>query len=415
MTQQIRKLTREQRTRIAAHRDAWIGIGLSTEPMADDDRRAVERAVRTMYRKAGFAAPQRVVFVASPFTMRTASSIAGAALAAYRSGWRGGPIRRGADEDCVGVTVDGVLREAVDAAFAEAVDSHVDETIRYEVARPVFAALERRIGNLIESAVYDASLCRPADAIRDAINSAVTRAAGGTVPYTLGLLQEWTYFEFGGALSCSWPAWRTYFTRVCGLSLGDITETLAAIGIVHSRCGPLTLHRDFAMVSERPCVLRRDAGGRLHSDNGPAIAWRDGWSLYLWHGLRIPSSHEWIIETPGRITPAAIEAERNSELRRVMLERFGFERYLAARGARLIAADQLHGRPRRLLEIDVAGETLLVIEVTNGSRERDGSRRTFHLGAARDPRTHAPARTPAEAIANSYGIAPTHYREAVRT
>jgi hypothetical protein len=416
MTQQVRRLTSGQRARIAAHRDAWIGIGLSTEPMFDDDRLAVERAVRTLYRKAGFAEPQRVVFVASPFTMRVASSIAGAALAAYRGGWRGGPIRRSATEQQVGEVVDGTLRDAVDAAFADTIDTYVDETIQHELVRPLFAAIEQTIGEPVEHAIYEATFERPADAVRDAIDAAVTRAAGGTVAYTLGLLQEWAYFEFGGPLRCAWPAWRTYFTQVCGLALAPgIAETLAAIEIIHSRCGPLTLHRDVAMVSERPCVLARDAAGRLHGDSGPAAAWRDGWAMHVWHGLRIPPSHRWIIDAPDRITPDAIEAERNAELRRAMLERFGFASYLKARGARLIAADELHGLPRRLLEIDVAGEKLQVVEVTNGSVEPDGARRTFHLGAARDFRTHAPPGTPAEAIAHSYGIAPKHYREAVRS
>jgi len=184
---------------------------------------------------------------------------------------------------------------------------------------------------------------------------------------------------------------------------------------MHSRGGPFSLHSDFAMVSDRPRVLKRDAGGRLHSDSGPAIAYRDGWSLYFWHGLHIPRSHEWVIEQSGKLTPDAIEAEPNAELRRVMLEVFGFENYLAQRKAKVIAADELHGQPRRLLEINVGGEKLQVTEVHNGSLEPDGTRRRFHLGAARDPRTRKPPRTPHEAVAHSYGIAPKHYREAVRT
>ncbi len=58
---------------------------------------------------------------------------------------------------------------------------------------------------------------------------------------------------------------------------------------------------------------------------------------------------------------------------------------------------------------------MLVVEVVNGSEEPDGGRRKFHLGAARDPRTRHPPDTVNDAIANSYGIAPSCYREAVRT
>jgi hypothetical protein len=95
-------------------------------------------------------------------------------------------------------------------------------------------------------------------------------------------------------------------------------------------------------------------------------------------------------------------------LEREYVGRSGFELYLTAREARLVSADELHGQPRRLLEIDVAGNRLRIIEVTNGSLEPDGTRRKFHLGALR-------GETPAEVIAASYGIAPKIYREAVRS
>lgn len=415
MVQRVTRLTPEQRARIPAHRDKWIACGLSTEPMSAADRREVDRAVRLMYRNAGFAEPRAVVFVASPFTLRVASGVGAAAIAAYRSGGRR-VIRRSAEEEA-GAVIEGKLRDIVDAAFAETVNKGVDSTIMHGVAQPAFMRLENTISITVEEALTEAMRSQPRGSVRDAIDAAIVSAAGGTVPsFTLGLLEEWSHFRFGGGLSCSWAAWRTFFTDVCGLELApDVAATFAAVKTVHSRCGSLTLHRDFAMVSERPCILKRDAGGRLHSEDGPAIAWSDGWGVYFWHGLRIPPSHEWIIEDRARLTPEKIATERNAELRRIMLERFGFERYLAVCGARLIAEDELHGQPRRLFEVNVGYENMEVIEVTNGSVEPDGSRRTFHLGAARDPRAQAPARTPAEAIAHSYGIAPAHYREAVRT
>ena len=115
-----------------------------------------------------------------------------------------------------------------------------------------------------------------------------------------------------------------------------------------------------------------------------------------------------MIEQRDKVTPDDIEAEPNTELRRAMLEIFGFERYLEARSAQVIAQDELHGQPRRLLEISVAGAALRIIEVHNGSLEPDGTRRRFHLGAM-------PGDTPHECLAASYGIVPAHYREAVRT
>jgi hypothetical protein len=202
-------------------------------------------------------------------------------------------------------------------------------------------------------------------------------------------------------------AWATFFRDVCDLDIAD-AETFAAYEVMSSRNGAYSMHTDFAMISDRPVHIRRNAAGQLHSDAGAAIAWRDGWELFFWHGLLIPPSHHWIVTHRDRICPENIELERNAELRRVMLEIYGFDRYAAARSAKVVAADQLHGFPRRLLEIDVKGDSLRVIEVTNGSLDPDGSRRKFHLGAMR-------GETPHDVIAASYGIAPKHYREAVRS
>jgi hypothetical protein len=140
-----------------------------------------------------------------------------------------------------------------------------------------------------------------------------------------------------------------------------------------------------------------------------AVRFRDGWGIHSWHGLRVPAR---VIETK-EFDAGAVERENNAELRRVLLEReyggrTGFELYTEQRKAKVIAEDISHGFPRRLLEVNVAGQRLRVIEVINGSLEPDGSRRKFHLGAMRGD-------TPAEVIAASYGIAPKHYREAVRS
>ena len=340
MVTRIDRLTPAQAAQMPAHRDKWIKIGLSTDPMMHGDKWEVEQAIRAMYRRANLTEPARVIFVPSPFVLRVAAGIAAGAIHVIRNGW-------------------------------------------------------------------------PAS-LGDAVDGAVRGAVRGAVYFLLRCAQQALYIEWGGNLWCGWTAWRTFFVQVCQLEIAALDE-LAMLETMHSRGGPFSLHSDFAMVSDRPRVLKRDAGGRLHSDSGPAIAYRDGWSLYFWHGLHIPRSHEWVIEQSGKLTPDAIEAEPNAELRRVMLEVFGFENYLAQRKAKVIAADELHGQPRRLLEINVGGEKLQVTEVHNGSLEPDGTRRRFHLGAARDPRTRKPPRTPHEAVAHSYGIAPKHYREAVRT
>jgi len=69
---------------------------------------------------------------------------------------------------------------------------------------------------------------------------------------------------------------------------------------------------------------------RLHCAAGPAVQFRDGWGVWAWHGVRVPQS---VIEQPDTITAAAVLAERNVEVARVMLERMGIDRFIAEANA----------------------------------------------------------------------------------
>jgi hypothetical protein len=216
------------------------------------------------------------------------------------------------------------------------------------------------------------------------------------------------YYRFGSMIGC--PQRESLLRRL------DIMERIAG------SCGFWWPRDGICIISDRFAGVHwdnsRNAVGlpfRLHHDTQQAVSFRDGWGLYYWHGFRIPPSHEWLFANRAKLSADAIDKEPNAELRRIMLEIYGFERYCAEREAKVIAADELHGEARRLLEVTIKGEPIRIVEVVNGSLEPDGSRRKFHLGAARRQGGSALPKTPAEAIANSYGVAPKHYREAVRT
>lgn len=122
-----------------------------------------------------------------------------------------------------------------------------------------------------------------------------------------------------------------------------------------------------------------DERGRPHSTDGPVVRYDDGWELYAIEGMPVPS--EWITD-PESITPAAIRRQRNQELRRIMMQQYGLERFMQADGGRVIDedVDEL-GLPRRLwfTRNGRAAEAIVALEVQNSSLEPDGSRRTFYL------------------------------------
>jgi hypothetical protein len=96
------------------------------------------------------------------------------------------------------------------------------------------------------------------------------------------------------------------------------------------------MHEDFCMVSDFPEFIKVDEQNRPHCETGPSHRWRDGWSLYHWHGVAIPSG--WI-EDRASLSPQIALTWENIEQRRCACEILGWSAILAALNAKTIDKD----------------------------------------------------------------------------
>ncbi|MFJ8086541.1 DUF6745 domain-containing protein [Streptomyces sp. NPDC096205] len=147
-----------------------------------------------------------------------------------------------------------------------------------------------------------------------------------------------------------------------------------------------------AVVCERPVALHRDEAGRLDRGDGPALAFPDGFALYAWRGMPVPAA---FLDELSTLTPERIRDEENAELRRVMLEHYGYERYLEDSGARPVHQDETGTLWRITL---VGDEPVVMVEVVNSTPEPDGTHRTYWL---RVPPTTMTAR---QGVAWTFGL-----------
>jgi hypothetical protein len=204
----------------------------------------------------------------------------------------------------------------------------------------------------------------------------------------------------------------SFFTEVCDLSLGVGLDAKACAfqGTIESACWWYP-HKDFVMACERPVMIHRDAEGRWHDESGPAIAWPDGWGVHAIHGVRVPAD---VVEQPSSITVDRIEAERNAEVRRVMIQRIGLERYVAEAKFETVDEDRdQYGRPRRLLRrpMGVGMPDMVLVHVTNSSPEPDGTHKPYLLPVHPELRPLFRGREPGEpqkltchnAVASTFG------------
>jgi hypothetical protein len=99
----------------------------------------------------------------------------------------------------------------------------------------------------------------------------------------------------------------------------------------------------------------------------------DGWAIHAVHGVRVPG---WIVERPQEITASKIEAENNAEIRRIMLDRFGWSRYLINSGAKEVSRDERGILFRKQIPSD---EDLVMVKVRNSTPEPDGTFKDYFL------------------------------------
>jgi len=142
--------------------------------------------------------------------------------------------------------------------------------------------------------------------------------------------------------------------------------------------------------------------GRLHCADGPALVWPDGWRLYFWRGTLVP---EWVVRRP---TPERVHGEANVEVRRCAIEAMGWDNYIARAGLRQLDSVPDPGNPGQLLRLYEVPPVILgtpgrVLLATNGSEERDGTRRQYGLPVP-DDMTGA-----LEAAAWTYGLRADQY------
>ena len=98
----------------------------------------------------------------------------------------------------------------------------------------------------------------------------------------------------------------------------------------------LALFEKVAFVIERPCkIVYREQGTVLqwHNTGGAVLEWPDGEQVYAIEGFFVD---EQLVMHPETQTIEQIHEEQNLELRRIRIERYGWDKYLAASGAKVI-------------------------------------------------------------------------------
>ncbi|MFE7190535.1 DUF6745 domain-containing protein [Kitasatospora sp. NPDC057541] len=350
----------------------WRAAAAATGPA---DRAGVERAVRAAYRAAGLAEPAAVRWFGSPqAAVEAALELRAAGAVTVREAVRTLPW-------------DAVRRQAVDRTGA------AGWAPLWALTGGELGPVTNALADRIRGAVLDGLAPEPDTENDD--DDVVEAARERRTAVRLALLDAvrgqhdapwFAAFEAAGVLGSS--------SDVPG---GPAGEAIAALAEVAGGAGWWWPYADVALVSERPVALHRDEAGRLDRADGPALAYSDGFALHAWRGMPVPAE---FLAGLGTVTVERIRTEENAELRRVLLEHYGYERYLTDSGAVPVHQDETGVLWRIELPDD---EAVVMVEVVNSTAEPDGTFRTYWL---RVPPSTLTARA---GVAWTFGITEAEY------
>lgn len=183
-----------------------------------------------------------------------------------------------------------------------------------------------------------------------------------------GLKKGETFDYLGCGYDSGWTAFYDYMQQI-GVEFDkewnfDVWKEF----ITKSGIFATVLCENVAFVCIRPNRVKLNADGNLHCENGPAIAWVDGYEEYFLNGVSVDEA---LVKTPfDKLDPKMILTEKNAEVRREIVRKIGIERICEKLGAKIIDANGEY----ELLGLDIGdGRVRPYLKMKNPSIE------TYHI------------------------------------
>ena len=405
-------LTPDEKSRMDAHANLWIERAYRTAPI-DPDK--IIPAIRGIYSAAGMNAP-RVVIVPSPIVLAFAYGLSAAILwarknptlqatwqATEQATWQATrqatlQATRQATEQATGQATGQATRQATRRATEQATLQATGQATRRATEQATWQATGQATEQATWQATWQATLQATLQATDQATGQATEQeettalvagffancdAFGVDRVFASACANNWYVAYQGGNMWAGYDAYLSAARDVLKLKL-PVHEKYGHWETAAIEGGFRVMHEEFSMVCDFPEIISRDSQNRPHSNTGPSHRWRDGWSLYHIHGVRVP---EYVVTRPQEITIGLIRSETNAEVRRVMIGRYGYSRYCKDAGLTLVdsrsADDPLVGlRTAKLWRDDANGICLL--DVLNSTPEPDGTTKRYTLAVDAD-------------------------------
>ncbi len=176
----------------------------------------------------------------------------------------------------------------------------------------------------------------------------------------------------------------------------------AIVGVIRDTHWVL-LNANHAFIAQPPQFVRRDELGQPHREDGPAFVTADGYEVYALHGNWVSRI---VVMEPHQLRLQDIEFETELADRDLLIERYGFARYIRDAGAIVWHKDEFG---ELLWKAQNWFEPLVAVRVRNSRRESDGSFKEYVL------RVPPEISTAKAAVAWTFGMHEDDYQPTLET
>ncbi len=178
------------------------------------------------------------------------------------------------------------------------------------------------------------------DSVRDSVRDSVWDSVWDSVRVSV---RDSVWDSVRAYLDENWLAFYRFFCEVFEYN------KLIHLALFNEMVGGYQLGKEEAWLVRKPIRLERDEQERPHSADGMCMQYRDGWGFYAWHGTR---TSEHIIMQSDLLAKEDWLNEQNMEIRRVIQERLGNDRFVELVGGQCIDT----GKRGRLIAVDLGSD-----------------------------------------------------------
>jgi len=319
----IEQLTAEQAAYLPIFREEWLRVGLSTDRV---DKEASTDAIKRLYAAGGYDEPLIMHFDSPWQCIMSINFIKNMGVLKDQNLWQS-------------------LKQDLWQSLGQNLGPSLGQSLGQDLGQNLWQSLGQNLGQSL------------GQSLGQDLWQSLGQNLGQSLKQSLEQNPQYVSTYFWGGIDAYWLAWAEFAEKI-GVPIAKQDHLHAYIDFAKSS-GVSYFYPEVAFVSDRPICIHKDDEARLHCEDGPALAFKDGYGVYTWHGTNIPS--EWI-EQPETLTPKAVLTEKNIEVRAAGIELMGWANMLDELDAELVSSDPdpLIGNLYSVTLPDIDGRHLIV-------------------------------------------------------